>query len=310
MIKVVNLGGLGVEGRQNELIEVALTYGFDAVEVDMADLLGRNKMMGRDFALQFLKSGGTKVGSFRLPIDFGADEATYQKQLADLTTICELANALECSACYAIVESSSDGLAFQENFDRHLKRLNETGDQLAKAGVKMGLRLQPKANRTQREYNFIQSASDLLTLVRMVGNANVGVCFDALAWIHSDGTLEDLLQLKVEQITEVRLADSDGENPILPGSTPDSFSLAVAKHLKTIGYDGLISVVGNTKILGAGHRDNIMPQLARRLDDLVEIVQGTRDDLTFASAEGEVDAESSVSDENETAAAGEALVKS
>ncbi|MEZ6094855.1 MAG: hypothetical protein R3C03_11580 [Pirellulaceae bacterium] len=46
MKKVINLGGLGVDGRQNELIEVALTYNYDAVEVDMADLLGRFKMMG------------------------------------------------------------------------------------------------------------------------------------------------------------------------------------------------------------------------------------------------------------------------
>ena len=37
MYKVLNSKGLGVAGRQNELIELALTHGFQGVEIDMTD---------------------------------------------------------------------------------------------------------------------------------------------------------------------------------------------------------------------------------------------------------------------------------
>ncbi len=280
MKKVINLGGLGVEGRQNELIEVALTYEFDAVEVDMADLLGRNKMMGRDFALQFLKSAGTKVGSFRLPMDFGAEETRYQSQLADLKTICELANALECEVCYAVVEDSSKELAMQENFDRHQKRINEAAIILAGNGIKLGLTVTPQSQRVERAFKFINTAAELLTLVRLVGSPNVGVSFNALTWVQSEGTLEQFAKLTQAQITEVRLADYKDEIPVLPGESEDSFSLAIAKQLKAIGFDGLISVVGNPRILGKSSRDIVMPILTARLNEFVQMIQGTRDELS------------------------------
>ena len=46
MYKILNSGGLGVAGKQNELIELALTHGFNGVEVDMVDLVGRHDTLG------------------------------------------------------------------------------------------------------------------------------------------------------------------------------------------------------------------------------------------------------------------------
>ena len=54
MEKILNTKGLGVSGRQNELIELALTFKFNSVEVDMNDLIGRHDTMGKEFACQFL----------------------------------------------------------------------------------------------------------------------------------------------------------------------------------------------------------------------------------------------------------------
>ena len=51
MFKILNTRGLGVGGKQNELIELALTFGFNGVEVDMADLVGRHDAMGKDCLL-------------------------------------------------------------------------------------------------------------------------------------------------------------------------------------------------------------------------------------------------------------------
>ena len=73
MEKILNTQGLGVAGRQNELIELALTYKFKGVEVDMEDLVGRHDAMGKEFACQFLQSAKIELGTFQLPITIGPE---------------------------------------------------------------------------------------------------------------------------------------------------------------------------------------------------------------------------------------------
>ena len=91
MYKILNSQGLGAAGRQNELIELALTHSFGGVEVDMEDLVGRHDALGKQFACQFLQSAGIDMGTFCLPINFGAEDAEYAKQIAKLDTVIDLA---------------------------------------------------------------------------------------------------------------------------------------------------------------------------------------------------------------------------
>ena len=46
MYKNLCTDGLGVSIRQNELIELALTYGYKGIEIDMEDMVGRAEKMG------------------------------------------------------------------------------------------------------------------------------------------------------------------------------------------------------------------------------------------------------------------------
>ena len=89
--KILTSGGLGVGGRQNELIELALTHKYDGVEIDMNDLVGRHDTLGKEFACQFLQSARIDLGTFDLPIDFGATDADFAKQCERLETIIDLA---------------------------------------------------------------------------------------------------------------------------------------------------------------------------------------------------------------------------
>ena len=67
---------LGVIARQSEFIELVLNYGFRGLDVDMAELVKRAAASGLDSATCYLKSGGTEVGTFELPIDLFGDDAS------------------------------------------------------------------------------------------------------------------------------------------------------------------------------------------------------------------------------------------
>jgi hypothetical protein len=99
MYKILNSQGLGVAGRQNELIELALTYGFDGVEVDIDDLVGRHDALGKEFACQFLQSAKTDMGTFCLPAKLGGSDEEFNASIAKLDTIIDLANTLDAKQC-------------------------------------------------------------------------------------------------------------------------------------------------------------------------------------------------------------------
>src|SRR5690606_6697740 len=84
MYKNLSAEGLGISGRQTELIELSLTYDFRGLDLDIIDLIKRSQVQGVEQACRFLSSAQVRVGGFELPVRYLADEATYKADLAQL----------------------------------------------------------------------------------------------------------------------------------------------------------------------------------------------------------------------------------
>ena len=56
MFKNLNAKFLGISGTQSELIELALTYGFDSIDFDVVDFANRAKLRGMDYARRLFDS--------------------------------------------------------------------------------------------------------------------------------------------------------------------------------------------------------------------------------------------------------------
>lgn len=297
MYKLLNSRGLGVSGRQNELIELALTHKFNGVEVDMVDLIGRHDTLGKEFACQFLQSAKIDLGTFELPIDFGASDADFNTACEKLDTIGDLAKTLGSTRCYVSIEPFSETNAFQENFEQHRERLQEVASKLKEFDVNIGLALQAaKANATEGTYKFIQTVEEILTLVKTVGHPNVGLCFDTWEWAVGGGAMDQFSELDVKTVTELRLADmSDSANPssikmsdrVAPGDGTDSLSLKVVNHLLDAGYDGSISVATDSGMFAGVPRNKMIAQLSKRLEDLYNREPINVEEEPEAPAEGE-----------------------
>lgn len=276
MEKILNTKGLGVSGRQNELIELALTYKFNTVEVDMEDLIGRHDTMGKEFACQFLESAKVNIGTFDLPIDLDASDEDFASACSKLDTIFALAETLGAKRCRAVIATSSDE-AFQSNFERHRTRLYDLGDKFAAKDMHIGLALQlPGSN--EKDNKFIQTAEELLTLVKTVGHSNVGLYLDTWHWKASGGAMDQISELDSGKVTELAMADvSENADPanltvsdrVLPGDNSDSFSIDVFNHLKSNGYSGAISFATHLSSFANVNRDLIVNRISKRLDCLI-----------------------------------------
>lgn len=286
MERMLLLRGLGTGGRQNELIEMALTHLFDSMEIDMADLLGRLDAMGKSFALQFLASAKTRVGTFRLPIDFGAADDVYAKQAAKVDSILELARALNASRCYVEVEAGNDLRPFQENFDKQTQRIKEISQKLEAAGIRVGLKMEPVSSRKTRAFKFIERAEQLLTMIRMCGTANVGLSLDSGEWMVTGGAMDQIADLTAAKIVDVRFSDAElgpasALLHCLPGELSDSIAAAVARHLRSVGWSGPIAITGHSSLFQSNDRHSVVRKMQLVLNQISEILEGTREDLTL-----------------------------
>jgi sugar phosphate isomerase/epimerase len=302
MEKILNSQGLGISGRQNELIELALTHKFDGVEVDMEDLVGRHDTLGKHFACQFLQSANIGVGTFCLPIQLGANDETYASYSQKLDTICDLAQTLGANRCYIKIEPASADLPFQKNFEQHRTRLYDLATRFKPFSLRIGLALQaaPTIER-ERAHRFIQNSEEVSTLVRTIGHENVGLCLDTWQWVVGGGTLQQLSEMKTGVFTEVRMADVrpdaklkqiKSSDRVLPGNTPDSFSLALINSLKRSGYDGPVSIASDISMFSRASRDQVVSQFSRRL---TQLISGER----IPDADGESSVESKAATEPE-----------
>ena len=309
MYKILNSRGLGVAGKQNELIELALTHGFSGVEVDIVDLVGRHDTLGKQFACQFLQSAKIDMGTFELPVDLGASDEGFVDSTANLDTIIDLATTLNARCCYIKVAPSNGLFSFQECFEKHQIRLQALSEQFADSNIKIGLLLSATSPEpADGEFKFITNAEEMLTLVKAVNLSNVGVCLDTWQWAVGGGTVEQLKEAGFDNaISEIRLADvapeadvaalTENDRTALPGDTLDSFSVKLCKAIVAESVDVPISVATTLATFATAPRDSIVGKVSKQLDLLIAgedpaaIVKAAEDAAAAEAAESESETE-------------------
>ena len=94
--------------------------------------------------------------------------------------------------------------------------------------------------------------------------------------------MDQLSELEADKITEVRLADVPADadptsikpsQMVLAGESETSIVPAVLKHLKSINYDGAVSVLTNSAMLGGRSKNAVVGGIAKQLTNLL-IVAG------------------------------------
>ena len=281
MYKILNSGGLGVGGKQNELIELALTYGFKGVEVDMADLVGRHDTLGKQFAIQFLQSAKIDMGTFKLPVAIGGTDEQFKASIANLDTVLDLATTLNAKCCYLKIDEINEHYVFQECFEKHVARIQEIAEKFESSSIKIGLALSAsQAAPADGQFKFIQTASEILPLVKGVDKPNVGLCLDAWEWRVGGGTVEQLTTAGIGTLlTEVKLADvcpdadpaeiKKSDRVSLPGSVEGSFSVELCKAILASGADIPFSVATDLSSYANGSRGDIVNSISKQLDLLM-----------------------------------------
>jgi sugar phosphate isomerase/epimerase len=270
--------GLRITGRQSEIIELALSFGFRGMDLDMEEFAQQVELYGLPHARRLIDSARIQVGEARLPvewIEWNEEETRFRQGLAALPRLAELAASVGCRRCVTEILPACDDRPYHENFEFHRRRLGQIADVLAPQGIRLGLQfLAPSHLRKGRAFQFIHSLDALLQLAKSVPAENVGVVYDVWNVYVSEGVLEDVSKLPVERIVSVYLSDAhpdmdretmDEADRHLPGETGAIDCGPLLGELKEMGYDGPVSARAGRKSLEGKKRDEIVRAASERL---------------------------------------------
>ena len=276
MFKNLSPETLGFSGRQSDIIELAMSYGFKGLDLELPDFAGEVAAQGFAKASRLITSARLKIGSFAVPVRWQQDTPDYQEDLARLAELAPLAQQLGCTRATTLVEASSDERPYHENFEFHRRRLAELAAALEPHQIRLGVGFQaPIRCREDRRFQFMQTADEVLLLLRSVAGPGVGLALDSWHWHLGGGQSEALRALGPEKIITVTLADGPVdmkaadvglESRQLPGEGGAIDNAALLSTLGELGYDGPVTPAPDKRTLGGLGRDAIVKQAGAALD--------------------------------------------
>lgn len=279
MYKNLNATVLGVSGRQSELIELAMTYGFRGLDIDIVDLVKRTQRSEFEKAARYLLSAKMMVSGFETPIDLDSDDATFEKTLTQLPATIEIAGKVNARAGFLRLPAATDRLPFHEYFDVLRKRVDRIAEIFAANNVMLGLYFSTALeNRENRQFKFIQDVGGFLAFFNACTNKSVGLVIDTFNWVVGGGTFEQLATIPGNRIAVLRLADAETLPTIeeaslkmrqLAGTSGVIDNVRIVSVLSKAGFDGPITAFGHASNFGGMTRDSIVAKSQDSLDNVL-----------------------------------------
>jgi sugar phosphate isomerase/epimerase len=277
MFRNLNTEFLGVSGRDSEIIELALSFGFKGIDLDLADFQQQVRTHGMPRARRLIDSAKLKIGTFRLPLVWDESDETYQQSLKSAEETLKLAAEIGATRAVTSLAPANDDRPYHENFEFHRRRLTEVGEILSPYGIRLGIEMNATAAaRKDRAYQFIYTIDALAMLVSMVRATNVGIVLDPWQIRAGGGSIDDAQKVGGSRIVAVYLSDAPAdvdpaslteEQRSLPCEGGAIDSAAVLTRLALWGYDGPITPWTHRSRVAGIRRDQVVKLAGQKLDE-------------------------------------------
>ncbi len=284
MYRNLNATSLGLNVRQNELIELALTHKFTGFDMTLDALAKQVELRGPDDVTRYTRSANIRVGTISLSSDWYGSEEQFATEWQRLEKVVPVAESLGAPRWIAHVAPYNDLPAYHETFGLHVERVNKIAQLLKNHGLRLGLSfLAPARHREGHASQFIATADGLLAMLKMINDDHVGLGLDTWHWWLGGGTLDSLRSLPPQKIMSVRLADlpadfdpatTTEEQRLLPGSTDIIPTEKILQWLMVGQYDGPVTVYGHPSQFTSAKRYQAVEWASNALNKLMTRAAG------------------------------------
>ena len=240
-------GHLGVRANQQQALDYAAQYGFDAIAPSLGEFENKSSAQVRAW-VETMKAKGIRYGAAGLPVEFRRDDASFNAGLAKLPKQAAVLKQLGVTRVATWILPGSNNLTYLQNFKQHETRLRAAAKILDDHGLRLGLEfVGPRTSRARNRFPFICTAKGMMELADAIGTPNMGLLLDSWHWYTSHGTVEELLQLSNKDIVHVHVNDAPAGIPVdqqvdnrrqLPVTSGVIDMKGFVNALAKIGYDG------------------------------------------------------------------------
>lgn len=250
MYLALSAGNLGLDIPFSEAVKLAGKHGYGGIELDPKAVMDQ---YGLNRAQDLLGQHGVMASGCGLPVPVQCESDQYEQALAALPGYAKAAQALGIHRCSTWIMSWSDELAFDANFEAHVRRIKPCASILADHGLDLGLEFLGPQTLYEGKRKFITTPKGMLELGAAVGTGNVGLLFDAYHAYSGGMDMGDCFgDIEDErQITLVHINDAKAGQPLetlldqvryLPGEGGGIDLKAFLGGLQRIGYTGPVVV--------------------------------------------------------------------
>lgn len=274
-------GSIGVKASQNEAIQYAHDYGYEAVQ-PFSDELAAMSPGQLDECNGRRKSFRLEWGQSGLMVDFRKDDALFRKDLLALPAQAAALQKVGASRIGTWISPNHDTLPYLANCRQHTVRLREVARILADHGQRLGLEyVGPKTLWTAKRFPFIHSMAEMRELLGEINRPNLGFVLDSWHWFTAGENTTDLRTLKNTEIICIDLNDAPSGIPLdqqidskreIPLATGMIDASGFLNTLQEIGCDAPVRCEPFNAALRARPKEEILSVVAqsmRRAFDLI-----------------------------------------
>ena len=201
-------GAIGVKATQEQAIEFAHYYGYEAVEPYGETLAGLSASQVNDLAA---KVAGQRLmwGSAGLTVEYRKDLTTFEAGMAKFPAVAKALAAAGVKRVSTWIMPASEELTYSQNMKQHAERLRAIATVCKDNGQRLGLEyVGPKTLWTARRFPFLHTMAECKDLIGAIGTGNVGFVLDSWHWQMAGEKAAELKTLTNADIVSVDLNDA------------------------------------------------------------------------------------------------------
>jgi sugar phosphate isomerase/epimerase len=206
-------GSIGVKATQEQAIEFAHYYGFEAVEPYGEPMAAMEPAQIRELAAG-VRAKRLVWGSAGLTVEYRKDQATFEAGMARFPAVAKALATAGVTRVSTWLMPASDELTYLQNMRQHAGRLRAIAQVCKDNGQRFGLEyVGPKTLWTSRRYPFIHTMAEAKDLIAEIGTGNVGFVLDSWHWQMAGEGAAELKTLRNEDIVSIDLNDAPAGVP-------------------------------------------------------------------------------------------------
>ena len=253
-------GSIGVECTQEEAIDLAHYFGYEAVQPNGRELAAFSSTRLSELPGE-LSAFGLVWAAAGLGVDFRKDEPLFQEGLRNWSREVKALQQAGVARVGTWIMPTHDSLTYIQNFKQHVRRLQEIALIAEDHGMRLGLEyVGTKSLWSSKAFPFVHTMVETQELIAEIGKPNVGFVLDSWHWWTAEEGSADILALRNADVVSCDLNDAPvgipkdkqhdttRELPLATGVIPIKDFL---EALVQIGYNGPVRAEPFNKRLNA-----------------------------------------------------------